>query len=102
MGPLNYFVAGAINLIDQYGYYGILQGMRLQGSFKVKRVGTVRVKPRLKSVGIPSVPLTAIAWPVATPLFASIRSLPPLVCSETLSDRAIIALSEGPHRFAAI
>lgn len=30
MGPLNYFVAGATNLIDQYGSYGILEDMRVQ------------------------------------------------------------------------
>lgn len=55
MGPLNYFVAGATNLIDQYGCYGILQDMRLQDSFKIKGVDAVRVKPRPQSPSIPTV-----------------------------------------------
>jgi hypothetical protein len=47
MGPLNYFVAGATNLIDQYGVYGILYDMRLPDrSYKLKAVDAVRVAPR--------------------------------------------------------
>ena len=60
MGPLNYFVAGATNLLDQYGSYGILQDMRLQDSYKVKGVDAIRVKPLPKTpLGIPLVPFTA-------------------------------------------
>jgi hypothetical protein len=63
MGPLNYFVAGATNLIDPFGCYGILQDMRLQDSHKAAGVDAVRLKPRpptpLGAGGIPSVPFTA-------------------------------------------
>ena len=53
-GPLNYFVAGATNLIDQYGCYGILQDMRVQDSYKAKGVDDVRLKPRPVERGKPS------------------------------------------------
>jgi hypothetical protein len=47
MGPLNYFVAGASNLIDQYGVYGILSDMRLPNmSYKLKGVDAVRASAR--------------------------------------------------------
>ena len=60
MGPLNYFVAGATNLINPYGCYGILEDMRLQDSYKAKGVDAVRLKPRpTPSIGIPTVPFTA-------------------------------------------
>jgi hypothetical protein len=65
MGPLNYFVAGATNLIDQYGSYGILQDMRMQDSNKAKGVDAVRLKPLPKTPtgkhGIPSVPFVVRA-----------------------------------------
>jgi hypothetical protein len=59
----NYFVAGATNLIDQYGCYGILQDMRLQNSYKSKGVDAVRLGPPpvvpKGPAGIPSVPFVA-------------------------------------------
>ena len=42
MGPLNYFVAGATNLINQYGVYGILYDMRVPVSYKTLAVDAVR------------------------------------------------------------
>ena len=46
VGPLNYFVAGATNLIDSFGVYGILFDMRLPGaSYKLKAVDAVRAAP---------------------------------------------------------
>jgi len=62
MGPLNYFVAGASNLIDQWGVYGILFDMRLpDASFKLKAVDAVRSQPRAATPAsaIPLVPFTA-------------------------------------------
>lgn len=62
MGPLNYFVAGASNLIDEYGVYGILFDMRLpQASFKLAAVDAFRVQPRptTPTALIPAVPFTA-------------------------------------------
>ena len=47
MGPLNYFVAGASNLIDQWGVYGILTDMRLPGaSYKLAAVDASRARPK--------------------------------------------------------
>lgn len=47
MGPLNYFVAGASDLINQYGVYGILFDMRLpNSSYKLQAVDAVRSLPK--------------------------------------------------------
>lgn len=63
MGPLNYFVAGASNLIDQWGVYGILFDMRLpEASYKLKAVDAVRAAPRAATPavnGIKLVPFVA-------------------------------------------
>ena len=62
MGPLNYFVAGATPLIDQYGIYGLLYDMRIQESFKSAGVDAVRLAPRPAtptSGAIREVPFTA-------------------------------------------
>jgi hypothetical protein len=61
MGPLNYFVAGASDLIDQYGVYGILFDMRLPNlSYKLQAVDAVRVlpKPATPVEYIPTLPVT--------------------------------------------
>lgn len=61
MGPLNYFVAGASDLIDQFGVYGILFDMRLQNaSYKLQAVDAVRTmpKPQTPVEYIPALPAT--------------------------------------------
>jgi len=61
MGPLNYFVAGATPLIDQWGVYGILYDMRVQDGPKAKGVDAIRVLPRptTPTSAIPELPFTA-------------------------------------------
>lgn len=62
MGPLNYFVAGATNLIDQYGVYGILFDMRLpNASYKLAAVDAIRAasRPATPTDAIKLVPFTA-------------------------------------------
>lgn len=62
MGPLNYFVAGASNLIDQWGVYGILFDMRLpEASYKLKGVDAARTQPRPETPTdfVPAVPFVA-------------------------------------------
>ena len=61
MGPLNYFVAGATPLIDQWGVYGILFDMRVQDGPKARGVDAIRVLPRpsTPTSAIPQVPFTA-------------------------------------------
>jgi hypothetical protein len=62
MGPLNYFVAGASNLIDSFGVYGILSDMRLpNASYKLKAVDSSRAtaRPPTPSGTIKLVPFVA-------------------------------------------
>jgi hypothetical protein len=77
MGPLNYFVAGATNLIDQDGVYGILFDMRLQNeSYKLKAVDAVRAAPRAATPAdaIPFPPFTANC---SADSIGSARPIPP-------------------------
>lgn len=53
-GPLNIFVAGAGNPINQYGYYQLLWDMRVPVTPKTQGIDAYRLAPRpLPTVGIP-------------------------------------------------
>jgi hypothetical protein len=106
MGPLNYFVAGATNLIDQYGVYGILFDMRLpDDSYKLKAVDQARTlpKPATPTAFVPLVPFVANCTRDMVGAARPIR--PPYHCdyfgANATFDFFMQAASAGPVRVTA-